>query len=68
MAKTRVESIHHKDKRTNIPTEELRDFVADEELTPRTSTVGRRTSPRKSTFTITSRTGPTASYWVTHCW
>src|ERR1700728_3034365 len=36
MAKTRVESIHHKDKRTNIPTEELRDFVADEELTPRT--------------------------------
>jgi adenine-specific DNA-methyltransferase len=36
MAKTRVESIHHKDKRANIPTEELRDFVADEELTPRT--------------------------------
>ena len=25
----------HKDKRSNIPTEELRDFVADEELAPR---------------------------------
>ncbi len=31
-----VESIRHKDKRTNIPTEELRDFVADEELAPKT--------------------------------
>ncbi|MCY4586265.1 MAG: site-specific DNA-methyltransferase [Bryobacterales bacterium] len=31
----KVESIRHKDKRANIPTEELRDFVADEELTPR---------------------------------
>ncbi len=26
----------HKDKRANIPTEELRDFVADEELAPKT--------------------------------
>ena len=33
---TPVESIRHKDKRTNIPTEELRDFVADEELAPQT--------------------------------
>ena len=32
---TKVESIRHKDKRTNIPTEELRDFVADEELAPK---------------------------------
>ena len=32
----RVESIRHKDKRANIPTEELRDFVTDEELAPRT--------------------------------
>ena len=31
-----VESIRHKNKRANIPTEELRDFVADEELTPKT--------------------------------
>jgi len=31
-----VDSIRHKDKRTNIPTEELRDFVADEELSPTT--------------------------------
>lgn len=30
----KVESIRHKDKRVNIPTEELRDFVADEELDP----------------------------------
>jgi adenine-specific DNA-methyltransferase len=33
---TEVESIRHKDKRANIPTEELRDFVADEELAPKT--------------------------------
>jgi adenine-specific DNA-methyltransferase len=32
----KVESLKHKDKRANIPTEELRDFVADEELTPKT--------------------------------
>ena len=32
----KIESIRHKDKRANIPTEELRDFVADEELAPRT--------------------------------
>ncbi|HVQ36744.1 MAG TPA: site-specific DNA-methyltransferase, partial [Pyrinomonadaceae bacterium] len=31
---TKVESIRHKDKRANIPTEELRDFVADEEQAP----------------------------------
>lgn len=30
----KLESTRHKDKRTNIPTEELRDFVADEELAP----------------------------------
>ncbi len=33
---TKVESIKHKDKRTNIPTEELRDFVVEEELAPKT--------------------------------
>jgi len=33
---TQVSSIRHKDKRANIPTEELRDFVADEELAPKT--------------------------------
>ncbi|MGK5085707.1 DNA methyltransferase [Bdellovibrionota bacterium FG-1] len=33
---TKVESIRHKDKRANIPTKELRDFVADEELAPKT--------------------------------
>ena len=31
----KVESTRHKDKRANIPTEELRDFVADEELAPK---------------------------------
>ncbi|MEK7763113.1 MAG: site-specific DNA-methyltransferase, partial [Nitrospirota bacterium] len=34
--RTKVESIRHKDKRKNIPTEELRDFMADEELAPKT--------------------------------
>ena len=33
--RTTVESIRHKNKRANIPTEELRDFVADEELAPK---------------------------------
>ena len=33
---TQVEAIRHKDKRANIPTEELRDFVAGEELAPKT--------------------------------
>jgi adenine-specific DNA-methyltransferase len=32
----KIESLRHKDKRANIPTEELRDFVADEELAPKT--------------------------------
>jgi adenine-specific DNA-methyltransferase len=32
----KIESIRHKDKRKNIPTEELRDFVADEEQAPKT--------------------------------
>ena len=33
---TPVQSIKHKDKRANIPTEELRDFVAEEEKAPKT--------------------------------
>ena len=35
-ASAKVTSLRHKDKRANIPTEELRDFVADEELAPKT--------------------------------
>ena len=31
---THLESIHHTDRRANIPTEELRDFVADDEKAP----------------------------------
>ena len=34
--KMTIESIRHQDKRTNIPTEELRDFVAEDELVPKT--------------------------------
>jgi adenine-specific DNA-methyltransferase len=33
---TKVSSIRHKDKRKNIPTEELRDFVAEDEAKPKT--------------------------------
>lgn len=32
----KVDSIRHKDKRVNIPTEELRDFMADDEARPKT--------------------------------
>ncbi|MEK6301507.1 MAG: site-specific DNA-methyltransferase [Acidobacteriota bacterium] len=35
-SKTQVDSIKHKDKRANIPTEELRDFVAEDENAPKT--------------------------------
>ena len=34
-AQTDLDSIRHKDKRANIPTEELRDVVADEEKAPK---------------------------------
>src|SRR5260370_18101047 len=34
--RTQVAAIRHKDKRANIPTEELRDFVAEEERKPKT--------------------------------
>ena len=32
---TPIEVVKHKDKRANIPTEELRDFVAEDEKAPR---------------------------------
>ncbi|HSY64602.1 MAG TPA: site-specific DNA-methyltransferase [Terriglobales bacterium] len=35
---TKIESLKHKDKRANIPTEELRDFVAEDERKPKTVT------------------------------
>lgn len=33
---TPIEAVKHADKRANIPTEELRDFIADEEKAPKT--------------------------------
>ncbi len=33
---TPVDAIKHKDTRKNIPTEELRDFIADDEKAPKT--------------------------------
>ena len=41
---TQIASIRHTDKRANIPTEELRDFVADQELVPKTMRYPRDTS------------------------
>jgi hypothetical protein len=35
-AEKKVESIRHQDKRTNIPTKELRDLIADDEQAPKT--------------------------------
>src|SRR4030066_312361 len=35
-ASVQVDSLRHKDKRVNIPTEELRDFVAEYEAKPKT--------------------------------
>ncbi len=56
---TPVESIRHKDKRANIPTEELRDFVAEDEKRARRrcSTRATRRSTRNSSGRArTSRT------------
>jgi adenine-specific DNA-methyltransferase len=36
MTKKKVDSLRHKEKRSNIPTEELRDFVAEDERRPKT--------------------------------
>src|SRR2546423_13898259 len=33
--RTEVDSIKHKDRRANIPTEELRDFVSEDEAQPK---------------------------------
>ena len=33
---TPIDTVKHKDKRVNIPTEELRDFVMDDEAKPKT--------------------------------
>jgi adenine-specific DNA-methyltransferase len=41
---TPIEAVTHKDKRTNIPTEELRDFVEDDETQPAKMTYPRDTS------------------------
>jgi adenine-specific DNA-methyltransferase len=41
---TKIAAIRHKDKRTNIPTEELRDFVVEEELAPKSVLYPRDTS------------------------
>ena len=41
---TSVESIRHKDKRKNIPTEELRDFVVEDEHAPKTLLYSRNPS------------------------
>lgn len=43
-ARKKVETLRHKDKRKNIPTKELRDFVVDEELSPKTMLYPRDTS------------------------
>jgi adenine-specific DNA-methyltransferase len=51
-AETKIESIRHKDKRTNIPTEELRDFIAGDEQAPKTMFYNRNRSldlPQKNT-------------------
>ena len=44
-----VDSIRHKDKRANIPTEELRDFVADDEDDPQDHALSARPVPRPAT-------------------
>jgi len=65
--RTKVESLKHKDKRANIPTEELRDFVKDEEREPKDRRVsGAALCPRSFARSATrlerqGRAGPTAA-------
>ena len=47
-APTPVESIRHKDKRKNIPTEELRDFVAEDEQAPEDDALSARPVARSA--------------------
>ncbi len=42
--KTEIAMVKHQDKRSNIPTEELRDFVAQDEISPKTMLYPRDTS------------------------
>jgi len=39
---TPLESLKHKDRRANIPTEELRNFVAENEAKPKTCPLPKR--------------------------
>jgi hypothetical protein len=56
-----IEIVKHKDKRVNIPTEELRDFVADDEKSRRRSSIPaiRRSIHNWSGRGRMSRTGKT---------
>ena len=45
LAAAAVAALRHKDKRANIPTEELRDFVAEEEEHPKVMLYPRDPSP-----------------------
>jgi adenine-specific DNA-methyltransferase len=56
-ASNKVESIRHKDKRKNIPAEELRDFVAEDENAPKTMRYPR--DPSTSTRPTASSSAPT---------
>ena len=57
--KTKVDSIRYQDKRANIPTEELRDFVEDQETTPNHDALPARPLPRPATgLEGQGRTGP----------
>ena len=53
----KVEFLRHKDRRANIPTEELRDFVADDELAPKIMPRKALQAAIKSSISRRGRTG-----------
>ncbi len=56
-ASTPVESVRHKDKRANIPTNELRDFVPDDAKAPETVLYGRTGDNLSEPIAMRARAG-----------
>jgi hypothetical protein len=61
--RTSIESVRHKDKRANIPTEELRDFVAEDEEHPKTMLYPRDPSLDPYSLSGKAKTSRTRRTW-----
>ena len=62
-AKTPVSAVKHKDQRKNIPTEELRDFVSDDERAPKKQLYPARSVSRSRNWYGKARTSRMRRIW-----